>query len=123
MRLCVAVLIVSLSCGIAKSDAGSRTVGFAVASQEATDAVEEATDQHNATDDFVVGDEHQDNTTSPATAIHLPVLPSLPALPFLPALPALPISLFPPRSTITATKTLYAEVHPYFYYCGPKVYL
>jgi hypothetical protein len=124
MRLWVAVLTVSLSCGLVKPDTGARTVGFAAANQEENDTVQEVPDQHKAADEFDVGDEHGDNT-SPSPGIHLPVLPSLPALPFLSALPALPglsalpalaSSLFPPRSTITATKTLYAEVKRYFYY-------
>ena len=140
MRLLVALLTVCLSCGLVKPDTGARTVGFAVARQEDMDAVQEVPDQHKAADDFDVGNGH-DNITSPPPAIHLPVLPSLPALPFLPALPALPSlpalpafpslpalpalpsPLFPPRSTITATKTLYAEVHRYFYYFGSRVCL
>jgi hypothetical protein len=111
-----------------KPDVRARTVGFAVTSQEDIDAVQEGHDQHKAADDFDVGDEHGDNTTSAPPAIHLPILPSFPALPSLPALPALPglpalpalpglpSPLFPPRSTITATKTHYAEVRLYFYY-------
>jgi len=132
MRLWVAVLTVSLSCGLVKPDTGARTVDFAVARQEDVDTVQEGSDQHKAFDDFDVAEEDGINTTPPPPAIHLPVLPSLPALPFLPALsalpflpslPALPSPLFPQRSTITATKTLYAEVYQYFYYFGTRVFL
>jgi hypothetical protein len=54
-----------------------------------------------AVDVFEEEDEHRDAVTNPPLTIHLPALPSLPNL---------PNPLLPLRDTITATKTLYAEV-------------
>jgi hypothetical protein len=64
-----------------------------------------------AVDDFEEEDQHRDVVmTNPPLTIQLPALPPLPPLPALPPFPTFPNPLLPLRDTITATKTLYAEV-------------
>jgi hypothetical protein len=106
-------LPVALVCGFAEP--GARTVDFGASGQEEVagdvDALEKDADQVKAVDDFVEEDEHRDVVmTNPPLTIQLPALPPLPPLPALPSFPTLPNPLLPLRDTITATKTLYAEV-------------
>jgi hypothetical protein len=107
MRLWTKFLAVALLCGFVEP--GSRTVDFGASSQEEVavdvDALEKDVAQVEAVDVFEEEDEHRDAVmTNPPLTIHLPALPPLPSL------PALQNPLLPLRDTITATKTLYAEV-------------
>lgn len=106
MRLWIAFLPVALLCGFVEP--GACTVDFGASSQEevagGVDALEKDADQVEAVDVFEEEDEHRDVMTNPPLTIHLPALPPLPSL------PNLPNPLLPLRGTVTATKTLYAEV-------------
>jgi hypothetical protein len=107
MRLWITFLPVALLCGFVEP--GACTVDFGASSQEEVagnvDALEKDADQVEAVDVFEEEDEHRD-----AVMTNPPLTIQLPALPPLPSLPSLPNPLLPLRDTITATKTLYAEV-------------
>jgi hypothetical protein len=106
MRLWITFLPVALVCGFVEPGAG--TIGFGE-----VEGVEEVADQVKAVDDSEEQDGHRDVATNPPLTIQfpaLPPLPPLPPLPSLPSLPTLPNPLLPLRDTITATKTLYAQV-------------
>jgi hypothetical protein len=107
MRLWITFLPVALVCGFVEPGAG--TIGFGEV-QGDVEGVEEVTDQVKAVDDSEEQDEHRDVVTNPPLTIQFPALPPLPPLPSLPSLPILPNPLLPLRDTITATKTLYAQV-------------
>ncbi|PNF42703.1 hypothetical protein B7P43_G14172 [Cryptotermes secundus] len=106
MRLWIAFLPVTLLCGFVEP--GASTVDFGASTLEevagSMGALEKDADQVEAVDALDVEDEHRDVITNPPLTIHLPPLPPLPSF------PPLQNPLFPLRDTVTATKTLYAEV-------------
>ena len=106
MRLWIAFLPVTLLCGFVEP--GASTVDFGASPLEevagSVDALERDADQVEAVDVFDGEDEHRDAVMNPPLTIQLPPLPPLPSFPTLQN-PLLPLS-----DTVTATKTLYAEV-------------